>query len=183
MEASAPLPASFFERATPLVGRDLIGRTLCRRQPDGAVVRLRITETEAYDGPEDRACHAHRGRTARTEILYGPPGHWYLYLCYGIHWLANIVCGPEGYPAAVLLRGAGAYSGPGRLTRGLVVGKAQNKRLVAPESELWIEAGEAVPDERVASGPRVGIDYAGPEWVSKPWRWVVKPSSSGTRAC
>ena len=140
-------------------------------------MRVHITETEAYDGPEDRACHAHRGRTARTEILFGPPGNWYVYLCYGIHWLANIVCGPEDYPAAVLLRGAGPYIGPGRLTRGLDVGKAQNKMIVSPESGFWVEKGEPVPESRVQSGPRVGIDYAGPEWAAKPWRWVMKDLS------
>lgn len=176
------LEASFFERDTLVVARELVGQTLCR-ETDGGIIRLAITEVEAYDGPEDKACHAKAGRTRRTEVFFGPPGHWYVYLCYGIHWLANLVTGPEGYGSAVLLRGAGDLSGPGRLTKHLGVTGVLNRQNALPEAGFWVEAAQPVPDEEIAQGPRIGVDYAGPEWSLKPYRWVwttrwVKP---GTR--
>lgn len=165
------LDESFFSRDTVLVARELIGQTLCR-EIDGAVRRMPITEVEAYDGPADLACHARVGRTGRTEIMFGPAGRWYIYLCYGIHWLANVVTGPEGFPAAVLLRAAGEFTGPGRLTKGLTVNGALNRELVAPATGFWIEAAERVPDPEVVIGPRIGVDYAGPVWAAAPYRFV-----------
>lgn len=165
------LEQSFFERDTVVVARELIGQTLCREM-EGIVHRLPITEVEAYDGPEDRACHARAGRTARTDIMFGPGGYWYIYLCYGIHWLANIVTGSEGYPSAVLLRGAGPLCGPGRLTKKLKVTGSLNRAAAHPASGFWIEAAEQVDPQSIKAGPRIGVDYAGTEWAIKPYRFV-----------
>jgi DNA-3-methyladenine glycosylase len=159
----------------------LLGLQLVRRRADGVVTRVRITETEAYHGPEDRACHASRGRTDRTEVMFGPPGHWYVYLCYGMHEMLNLVTGPGDWPAAVLIRGVEGATGPGRVTRGLEVGRDLNgHRSDDPASGLWLERpGEGEPRvlaQDVVAGPRVGVDYAGPEWAARPWRfrWMAR---------
>jgi DNA-3-methyladenine glycosylase len=169
-----PMTADFFRRRnTVATARALIGRTLARRWPDGRETRLVITETEAYHGPEDLACHASKGRTKRTEVLFSPGGVWYVYLCYGVHEMLNVVTGPEGFPAAVLIRGVKGVSGPGRLTKALGIDRALNGRAVAPESGLWLEPGVlSVPAGQIQATPRVGVDYAGEEWASKPWRFL-----------
>ncbi len=172
MPESRVLEDVFFARRTPLVARELLGKYLVGRL-DGDPVALPITETEAYDGPRDRACHAHRGKTPRNAVMFGPPGHWYVYLCYGVHCLLNIVTGPEGYPAAVLIRGAGPVSGPGRLTRHYGIDRALDRVRAEPAGGLWIEdRGVRVPRSRIERTPRIGIGYAGPEWSAKPYRFV-----------
>lgn len=174
------MAASDFESAQTVEhARRLIGRWLVLRTETGEV-RHRITETEAYDGPLDLACHGSRGRTPRTAALFGPAGHWYVYLCYGIHELLNLVTGPAGYPAAVLIRGVDRYSGPGRVTRSLGIDRTFYGRPAAPGSGLWIEDdGFEPPPAQVLATPRIGIDYAGPEWASKPWRFVWSADGAG----
>jgi DNA-3-methyladenine glycosylase len=159
-----------------VVAPALLGRRLCRRMEDGTVRRLMITEAEAYCGPEDRASHAAKGATARNQIMFGPPGYWYVYLCYGVHWMLNLVTSPEDYPAAVLLRGVEGAVGPGRLTRALGITKALDGKACAEASGLWIE-GEAVTPAgcRRRRGPRIGVDYAGPQWAAKHLRWWLEP--------
>ncbi len=169
---------------TVAIAQGLLGATLVRRMSDGSLRRLRITETEAYHGPEDRASHASKGRTARTEVMFGPAGCWYVYLCYGVHEMLNLVTGPRDWPAAVLIRGVEGLSGPGRLTRALEVTRALNGRPAdaAADAEktcgLWIELAEpgTVDGGEIVAGPRVGVDYAGPEWAAKPWRfrWMAR---------
>jgi DNA-3-methyladenine glycosylase len=159
-----------------IVAPQLLGRWLCRRGADGKVTRLRITEVEAYCGPRDRASHAARGPTPRNLVMYGPPGRWYVYLCYGVHWMLNLVTGPEGYPAAVLVRGAGEVSGPGRLTRALKITKALDGQPCAPRAGLWIEGPAEIPTGwRRRRGPRIGVDYAGPRWARVHYRWWLEP--------
>lgn len=170
---AAPLTRTFFDRPALEVARELLDCRLCRTTPAG-VVRWQITETEAYDGPEDRASHARAGRTARTAIMFGPAGVWYVYLCYGIHSLLNIVTGPENYPAAILIRGAGEIKGPGRLTRALGIDRSLNARRAHPDAGLWIERGESIGDAQVERTPRIGIDYAGPDWAHRHYRFVRK---------
>ncbi|ATC62796.1 3-methyladenine DNA glycosylase [Nibricoccus aquaticus] len=171
------LQAKVFQRVnTVAVARGLIGRVLVRRREDGSVTRHVITETEAYCGEEDLACHARAGRTARTEVMYRAGGVWYVYLCYGIHEMLNLVTGPEDFPAAVLIRGVADAKGPGRLTKRLEIGRALNGLAATEESGLWIEEGQRVPGNRIQATPRVGVDFAGAEWAGKPWRFVLKPT-------
>ena len=173
---SAILPPTFFDRQAEIVARDLPGRRLVRWLA-GKRVALTITETEAYLGPHDLACHAARGRTARTNVMYGPPGTLYIYFVYGLHWMLNVVTGPEGYPAAVLIRAAGDASGPAILTRELSIDGALNGRLAEPRSGLWFENGKATG--RVIATPRIGVAYAGPHWSARKLRFVLsRPESS-----
>lgn len=172
-------------RETVKHARGLLGQWLCVSAADGVVRRARITETEAYHGPDDLACHASKGRTARTAVMYGPAGTWYVYLCYGVHEMVNLVTGPEDWPAAVLIRGVEGVSGPGRVTRALGIGRGLNGAEARPlmgraGPAAWIEAASladgAVEEADVLAGPRVGVDYAGPEWAAKPWRfrWMAR---------
>lgn len=133
-----------------------------------------ITEVEAYNGECDLACHARAGRTARTRVLYENAGVWYVYLCYGIHEMLNLVVGPKDWPAAVLIRGVEGISGPGRVTKQLAINRSLNGLKAEPASGLWIEdRGVTVPDTSVSATPRIGVDYAGPEWSQKPWRFLI----------
>ncbi|HXK39763.1 MAG TPA: DNA-3-methyladenine glycosylase [Candidatus Paceibacterota bacterium] len=170
------LPMRFYERPTRAVARDLLGKALVRRT-NGETVRSLITEVEAYDGPSDLASHASRGVTRRTEVMFGPAGRWYVYFIYGMHEMLNIVTGTTGYPAAVLIRGTVDVSGPGRLTRHFKVSRAQNARPASRPSGLWIEdAGIRVPRTQIRTTPRIGVDYAGPVWSKKHYRYVWKRS-------
>lgn len=175
--ARTALGEEFFKRDTLTVAEELLGKFLMRRFENGEEVAFMITETEAYDGPDDKACHAYRGRTPRTEVMFGPAGHWYIYFVYGIHWMLNIVTGEVGYPAAVLLRGAGDISGPARLTKRLDITKAQNARLAVRETGLWIEdRGIVVPKRDIVRTPRIGVAYAG-EWRDMPYRFLLKETA------
>jgi DNA-3-methyladenine glycosylase len=127
-------PELFRSRGTPALARSLLGKLLVRVSPDGVVHRHRIVEVEAYHGGADRACHANRGKTARTSVMFEPGGVWYVYLCYGMHEMLNLVTGPAEFPAAVLIRGVEGISGPGRVTKALAVGRALNGAAAAPAS-------------------------------------------------
>jgi DNA-3-methyladenine glycosylase len=165
--------------------RALLGCRLVGRFPGGGFLSARITETEAYHGPEDPACHASKGRTARTGAMFGPAGRWYVYLCYGIHEMLNLVTGPADWPAAVLIRGVEGVTGPGRVTRAYGIGRRLNGLPAEEATGLWIERGDLpVPPHEVECGPRVGVDYAGPEWAAKPWRfrWLARWTPPGRRA-
>lgn len=158
-----------------LLARRLLGKFLVRRLPDGRIEARLITEVEAYCGEEDLACHASRGRTPRTEVLYAAGGVWYVYLCYGVHEMLNLVVGPRDWPAAVLIRGVEGIAGPGRLTKALGIGRALNTAPAAPASGLWIEdRGGPKGRARIAAAPRIGVDYAGPIWAGKPWRFTLE---------
>ncbi|MDB6093398.1 MAG: DNA-3-methyladenine glycosylase [Verrucomicrobia bacterium] len=167
-------PESWHERATVRYAKDLLGKFLVRA---GQVPRM-ITEVEAYDGERDLACHARAGRTRRTEILYGPGGKWYVYLCYGIHEMLNLVVGPPDWPAAILIRGLEGCVGPGRVTKALGIDRRLNGNPAAPLGELWIEDhGVRVPRRLITAGPRIGVDFAGPIWAEKPWRFRFDPAA------
>lgn len=154
--------------------RWLLGKYLVRRRPDGSVDAHLITEVEAYHGERDLACHARAGRTGRTEVLYAAAGVWYVYLCYGIHEMLNLVVGPAGWPAAVLIRGVAGLHGPGRVTKRLAIDRRLNRAPATPASGLWLEdRGVRVPRASVTATARVGVDYAGEIWAKKPWRFVI----------
>lgn len=154
--------------------RWLLGKYLVRQRSPGEVEARLVTEVEAYDGEQDLACHARAGRTARTEVLYAAGGVWYVYLCYGIHEMLNLVVGPADWPAAVLIRGVAGLRGPGRLTKQLGIDRRLNRAPAVPASGLWLEdRGVVVPRGAVTATPRVGVDYAGEIWARKPWRFVI----------
>ena len=168
------LDARFFARPALVVAKELLGKVLVRRIGRRETGVL-ITETEAYVGPHDLACHGSKGRTPRTEVMFGPAGYWYVYFIYGIHWMLNVVTDEVDYPSAVLFRGAGLWNGPARLTKALEIDKRLNARPAEPSSRLWIEDhGQRVPRARIARTPRIGVDYAGP-WAAKPYRFVLSP--------
>lgn len=163
-------------KKTVALARWLLGKHLVRRRPDGGIEARMIVETEAYDGERDRACHARVGRTARTEVMYAAGGVWYVYLCYGVHEMLNLVVGPAGWPAAVLIRGVDGISGPGRLTRALAIDRQLNRQPAGADSGLWIEdRGAPIPAAAIRRTPRIGVDYAGPVWAAKPWRFILDP--------
>ena len=159
------LPYEFYHRPCLDVARDLVGKVLVHGD-----LRLRITETESYCGESDTACHAHKGRTARTEVMYREAGTIYIYLCYGMHWMLNIVTGDAEDPQAVLIRACVEAPGPGKLTKKLGITGALNKGSIL-QGPLRIE------DDgfrcRILTGKRVGIGYAAQEDQDKPWRFIM----------
>ncbi len=168
------LEREYFMDSAPNLAPDLLGKLLCRENVQtGETFRLRITETECYYGESDTACHAHRGRTPRTDVLYSPGGVTYVYLCYGMYDLLNFVTGPEGHPEAVLIRGIEGFDGPGRTTRHIGITRAHNRLPLDPEHGLWIEDDGAPRPEYIAL-PRVGIGYASQEDRERLWRFRVK---------
>lgn len=168
-------PKQFVSSDTLAHARSLLGLTLVRTTDRGPE-RIMITEVEAYDGENDLACHASKGRTKRTDVLYRAGGIWYVYLCYGIHEMLNLVVGPEGHPAAVLIRGVGAIAGPGRITKRLQIDRRLNGLPAKPASGLHLEDdGLKIPRALIKVTRRIGIDYAGPIWAAKPWRFHFDP--------
>lgn len=161
----------FFHRDCLELAPDLVGKILVRRLDSGEEIRVRITETEAYRGTEDKACHASKGRTPRTEILYRESGIIYVYLCYGMHWLMNIISGEKEQPQGVLFRAGEDFEGPARLTKRLQVDKSFNGESFSDNERLWIE--DDGKRFNLRTDKRVGIDYAGEEWAAKPWRFIL----------
>jgi DNA-3-methyladenine glycosylase len=177
------LPKSFYQRDAETVARELIGKVLVRRVTTRKL-QARIVETEAYVGAHDLACHAARGRTARTEVMFGPGGHAYIYFIYGMYYMLNFVTGLEGDAQAVLIRAGepldgwdADLSGPGKLARAMHLTRAQNG-LTLTSPELHVTTGEGRPT--IATSPRIGVDYAG-EWKHKHLRFFDANSKSVSR--
>lgn len=166
------LDREFYQQDVLQVAPMLLGQHLIRRFPDGTKSTFVISETEAYRGKDDQACHASKGRTPRTEVMFGGGGLLYMYLIYGMHWMLNIVTGAKDVPQAVLIRGVLETSGPGRLTRLLKVDKGYNGEDLVTSRRIWIEKSGIQPAYQ--SGPRIGIDYAGDPWKDMPWRFLIK---------
>ena len=187
------LKADFFERPAPLLAPDLIGKALARRHNGNMLVGI-ITETEAYQGQEDLACHARVGKTKRNQVMYGEAGKAYIYFTYGMHWLLNIVADQVDVPAAVLIRaifpltGAEAmalnrphlaYSsqwlnGPAKLTQAFALdGSLNGHDLQEKGSELYLAEALVVPQDKIKTSPRVGLGNTPEPWLSLPWRWEV----------
>ena len=154
------------------MAKALLGKTLCRKLDDGTVLRARIVETEAYFGEEDTACHASRGRTSRTEVMYLPGGFAYVYLCYGMHDMLNVVTGPANHPEAVLIRGVEGVSGPGRVTKALHITRALNRENLIESPCLWIEEEDAAAP-RFKATTRIGIGYASKRDQARRWRFIT----------
>lgn len=164
------LDGSFFQRDVLEVAPDLVGKILVRKFDDGAISRFRIVETEAYRGEEDLACHASKGRTPRTEVMYHNGGKVYVYLIYGMYQMLNFVTSGENNPQAVLIRGIEGFIGPGRLTKHLLIDKSFYGEDLSTSERIWVENDGKTFKYR--TGIRVGIDYAG-EWKDKPWRFIL----------
>lgn len=178
------LSRAYFEQETLQVARGLLGKRLVRRT-GGKSLHGRIVEVEAYVGLRDRASHASRGRTPRTEVMFGPAGVAYVYLVYGMHHCFNIVTEHEGYPAAVLVRAVedatGLIDGPGRVCRLLEIDRSLNGADLTRGRHLWVEDSEDVVHRReIAALPRVGVEYAG-AWAAKPWRFRLKAYLKGPK--
>lgn len=163
----------FYYRDALEVAKDLVGKILVCKDENGHINKLRITETEAYCGVNDTACHAHKGKTKRNEVLYMRAGTIYVYLCYGVHWLLNVITGEENQPQGVLIRACeGAVNGPGKLTKALGINKAVNRLCIYDNPFIWIE------DDgykcKITKDKRVGIGYASEEDQNQLWRFIDK---------
>ncbi|MEX0805263.1 MAG: DNA-3-methyladenine glycosylase [Candidatus Binatia bacterium] len=189
--SAGKLPRSFYEQPTIDVAKQLLGKYLVRNHAGGTTAG-RIVETEAYIGPQDKACHASRGRTPRTEVMFGPAGHAYVYFIYGFYNMLNLVTEAKDYPAAVLIRAVepvdgielmktrrenGALrnlaSGPGKLCQAFAIDRSLNGADLCANILYVEDRGEAVP--KFQATPRVGVDYAG-KWRSKPYRFLIRGS-------
>lgn len=187
-DSTLKVPRSFYERPTVEVAQQLLGKYLVRKHRDGITVG-RIIETEAYVGPKDKACHASRGRTARTEVMFGPAGRAYVYFVYGFHHMLNIVTEAEGFPAAVLIRAVepvkgialmkkrrkteerrNLASGPGKLCEAFGIDRSLNGIDLCGPLLYVRDSGEGAL--KIAAKPRIGVDYAG-EWKEKCWRFLI----------
>jgi DNA-3-methyladenine glycosylase len=185
------LPHSFYEQKTIDVAKQLLGKYLVRKHPEGKTIG-RIVETEAYIGPQDLACHASRGRTARTEVMFGPAGHAYVYFIYGFYNMLNLVTEATNYPAAVLIRAVeprdgielmktrrqkgslrNLASGPGKLCQAFAVDRTLNGADLSGNA-LYVE-DRSEPAIKIRATPRIGVDYAG-KWKSKPYRFLISGS-------
>lgn len=169
-ELPAPLERAFFERDALTVAPELAGCRIVRVLPSGKARILTITETEAYCGESDSACHARHGRTKRNEPLYMRGGVFYVYLCYGIHWLMNVITGPEDFPQGVLIRACAGFEGPGKLTRYLGITGALNGADIASSPLIRIE--DEGREVYIRTAKRVGIAYADEADRDRLWRFI-----------
>ena len=168
------LKESFFKKDAFFVAENLLGKYLVRKNGK-EVISLKINEVEIYDGFKDKASHASKGKTKRNEPMFESGGIFYVYLVYGMYFMLNVVCGENGYPSAILIRGAGEYDGPGKLTNFLKIDKTLNGKKIKKASNLWIEdRGEKILKKNINKLPRVGVDYSGRHWSKKPYRYVLK---------
>ncbi|MEX1063943.1 MAG: DNA-3-methyladenine glycosylase [Candidatus Paceibacterota bacterium] len=158
------------------VARELVGKFLVRKI-NGKTISGMITESEAYCGPHDKACHAHKGRTKRTEVMFGPPGHAYVYLIYGMHNCLNVVTEKKDYPAAVLIRGVkmeDSLNGPGKVCRGFRIDRGLSGEDITKSQNLWLEdRGAEFKPTHIKRSKRIGIDYA-EEYTDKLWRFYLQ---------
>jgi DNA-3-methyladenine glycosylase len=171
MQRLEKLSKEFFKRDVLDVAPELPGKFLAIRLKDGSTGRFMITEVEAYRGIDDKACHACKGRTQRTEIMFGEGGYLYIYLIYGMYWMLNIVTGVKDDPQAVLIRGLEGYPGPGILTKSLGIDRSFYGEDISRSERLWLEEQGEIPLVKI--GPRIGIDYAGEYWKNRPWRYYL----------
>jgi DNA-3-methyladenine glycosylase len=165
------IDTKFFHKEAIFVAQESLGKKIVRAYDSGEIVKYTITETEAYVGEEDLACHASKGRTKRTEIMYHEGGKVYVYLIYGIYWMLNFVTGKENIPQAVLIRGIDQCSGPGRVGKLLQLNKDFYGEDLAFSKKIWVENSQIKPN--FITTVRVGIDYAGDIWKNKLWRFII----------
>jgi DNA-3-methyladenine glycosylase len=172
MVTGEKLTKKFFIRDVLDVAPDMIGKIMVIRTGKEACGRFKITEVEAYRGTEDKACHAAKGRTRRTEVMFHEGGRLYVYLVYGMYWMLNVVTGPENIPQAVLIRGIENYSGPGKITKSFGIDRTFYGEDLDISERIWFEDIGITPDFK--TGARIGIDYAGEYWKTRPWRYYLE---------
>lgn len=165
------LSIDFYIRDVLEVAPDLIGKNMIIRLADNTIGSFQITDVEAYRGVEDKACHASKGRTPRAEVMFREGGKLYVYMVYGMYWMLNVVTAEENNPQAVLIRGVENLSGPGRLTKSLGIDRSFNGEDLTISDRIWFEETGLYPVFR--TGPRIGIDYSGEYWKTRPWRFYV----------
>ena len=165
------LQRDFYIRDVLSVAPDLIGKILVIKSSNKIIQRYMITETEAYRGHEDKACHTSHGKTERNKIMYDTGGKIYVYFVYGMYWMLNFVTGNEGIPQAALIRGIEGFNGPGKLTRELGIDRSFYGEDLAVSDRIWLEDEDYRPSFK--TGPRIGVDYAGEYWKNKPWRYYI----------
>lgn len=163
---------SFYFKNADILARELVGKLLCIRRDDGEILRVRISETECYMGTSDTACHASRGKTPRTSALWQEGGCTYVYLCYGMYYMFNIITGEEGDPQGVLIRGIEGYLGPGRFTKYCGIDKSYNMIDMKKSDFLWLEDDGYTPE--ILLGERIGIGYADKIDRERLWRFTDK---------
>jgi DNA-3-methyladenine glycosylase len=173
------LKRDFYTADVLHVAPALLGKILVIKQPDSVVKKFTITETEAYSGSGDKACHASKGRTPRTEVMFHEGGRLYVYFVYGMYWMLNVVTGKENDPQAVLVRGLENCAGPGRVARLLGIDRSFYGEDLTASGRIWIEDHGMKP--AYGTGPRIGIDYAGDYWKNMPWRFFTKDNGTGIR--
>lgn len=178
------IPKEFFENDVLQIAPQLIGKTIIVKDSH-TIFSFIITETEAYRGEEDQACHCHKGKTKRTEIMYHKGGVYYVYLIYGMYWMLNVVTGKPNQPQAVLIRGIkqvdknGNFikdiNGPGRVSKALGVDRSLYGQKCFDNKRIEIcNKIQPLDSYKIVSAPRIGIDYAGEEWINKHWRFIMK---------
>ncbi|MBQ8407729.1 MAG: DNA-3-methyladenine glycosylase [Clostridia bacterium] len=160
----------FYEQNADVAAPKLVGKLICYRKADGEVLRMRITETECYLGESDTACHASKGKTERNSALWLPGGFSYVYLCYGMYNMFNVITGIEGEPQGVLIRGVEGYQGPGKFTKFAGIDRSCNRIDMRVSDMLWIEDDGFAPELRLSA--RVGIDYAEQRDRERLWRFI-----------
>ena len=165
------LEKQFYERDALIIAPELIGKLLVRKLDNGEIIKKRILEVEVYLGEEDTASHARFGKTQRNKIMYEEGGISYVYLCYGIHYLFNVVTGHKDSAQAILIRSVEEYSGPGRLTKAMQIDKNLNYESLINSDKIWIENDGY--DAKYKIEKRVGIDYATPQYRNKKWRYIL----------
>lgn len=171
MESGKKLLRDFYIRDVLDIAPELPGKNLVLRSNSGTLARYRITDVEAYRGTDDKACHACKGRTTRTEIMFHEGGKLYIYFIYGMYWMMNIVTGEKDNPQAILIRGVEQYPGPGILTKALGIDKSFYGEDLIISDRIWLEDDGFKPSVKIS--PRIGIDYAGDYWKLKPWRFFI----------
>lgn len=191
LHAERKLTRNFFNRPTLTVARELLGKRLVKLEEDNVRLSGTINETEAYIGPDDLGCHARAGKTKRNVVMWGPPGHCYVYFTYGMHWMLNFVCEEDGFPAAILIRGITPQDGllrmrqrrnrttdheltdgPAKLCQALAIDRSfDGYDLCQPTSRLFVEEGNIEQRFSVTVGPRVGLNNVPEPWKSIPWRF------------
>jgi DNA-3-methyladenine glycosylase len=165
------LSKEFYIRDVLDVAPELIGKNMVARLRDGNYGVFKVTEVEAYRGAEDKACHANKGRTRRTEIMFHEGGRLYVYFVYGMYWMLNVVTGRENIPQAVLIRGVENYTGPGKITKSIGIDRTYYGEDLEISERIWFEDTGINPVVR--TGPRIGINYAGEYWKTRPWRYFI----------